>query len=77
LRTVLEQAGLEVVRVGGLGSLTHLCEKETIERVLRDEALLAEFIELCDRYDHEVLPDGPGVRERCGLIAVAKRPARV
>lgn len=71
LRTALEEAGMQVVRCGGLGSLANLCGPETVAQALQDEALFQEFLDLCERYDREVLPNGPGTRERAGLIAVA------
>lgn len=73
LRKILEQAGMKVLRIGGLGSLANLCGKETVERVLKDEALFQEFVKLCERFDREILPEGPGTRQRAGLIAVAER----
>ena len=30
-----------------------------------------DFVDLCERFDLEVLPDGPGSKQRAGLIAVA------
>jgi len=73
LRDILEQAGMRVLRIGGLGSLANLCGKEVVERVFGDEALFEEFLELCERFDREILPAGPGTRQRAGLIAVAER----
>ena len=71
LRTLVEQAGMRVLRCGGLGSLTNFCGPETVERVCQDEALFQDFVDLSERFDQEVLPDGPGTRQRAGLIAVA------
>jgi SAM-dependent methyltransferase len=73
LREILERVGMRVLRIGGLGSLANLCGKETVERVTRDEVLFQEFLELCERFDREILPKGPGTRQRAGLIAVAER----
>jgi hypothetical protein len=72
LSEILGQAGMRVLRIGGLGSLANLCGKEAVERALKDEALFQEFLELCEHFDREVLPDGPGTRQRAGLIAVAE-----
>jgi len=69
----LEQHGLHVLRCGGLGSLANLCGQETLELALKDNALLNEFLDLCERFDLELLPGGPGTRQRAGLIAVAER----
>jgi ubiquinone/menaquinone biosynthesis C-methylase UbiE len=69
----LENNGLKVLRCGGLGSLANLCGQEAVDRVLNDNALLDEFLNLCERFDQEILPDGPGTKQRAGLIAVAER----
>jgi hypothetical protein len=71
LRALLEALDMEVVRCGGLGTLSNLCGKETVSTVLKDQTLLKEFLDLCEQFDREVLPDGPGTRQRAGLIAVA------
>jgi SAM-dependent methyltransferase len=71
LQALLEGAGMHVLRCGGLGTLANLCDPEAVERVRRDEALFQDFLDLCERFDGEVLPDGPGTRQRAGLIAVA------
>jgi SAM-dependent methyltransferase len=79
LRRILEEAGMRVLRCGGLGSLALLCGQETVDQVLGDENLFEQFVDLCERFDKEVLPDGPGTRQRAGLIAVAEprvRPER-
>ncbi len=74
LKKVLNESGLIVQRLGGLGSLAYMCNQETIQRVTQDVALFSEFCDLCERYDREVLPEGPGTSARAGLIAVAQRP---
>lgn len=73
LRKILEKTGMRVLRIGGLGSLANLCGKETVQKILKDRALFQEFLDLCERFDKEILPDGPGTRQRAGLIAVAER----
>ena len=73
LRSILEGAGMEVLRIGGLGSLAHLCGVDAVEAAQQDAQVLEEFLDLCERYDQEILTDGPGSRERAGLIAVAER----
>jgi ubiquinone/menaquinone biosynthesis C-methylase UbiE len=72
LRRILEGAGMRVLRCGGLGSLALLCGAETVEQVLKDDELFRRFVDLCDRFDREILPGGPGTRQRAGLIAVAE-----
>ena len=72
LKEILERAGMRVLRIGGLGSLAYLCGQEAVERVSADEALLQTFLDFCERFDNEILPEGPGTRQRAGLIAVAE-----
>ena len=74
LRTALERAGLRVLRLGSLGSLANLCGAEVVRQVLRDARLFQEFLDVSERFDHDILPEGPGTRQRAGLIAVAERP---
>jgi hypothetical protein len=71
LRAILEEAGMRVLRCGGLGTLANFCGQEAVEQAHQDEALFQDFVDLCERFDREVLPDGPGTRQRAGLIAVA------
>jgi SAM-dependent methyltransferase len=73
LRAILESRGLRVVRCGGLGSLAGLVGPEAVARALRDEDLFEAFLDLCETYDRDILPEGPGTRQRAGLIAVAVR----
>ncbi len=72
LRTMLEDAGMRVLRCGGLGSLAMLCGAETVRLALHNSKLFEEFVKLCERFDKEIMPDGPGTRQRAGLIAVAE-----
>jgi hypothetical protein len=64
---------LRVLRIGGLGTLANLCGKETVERARKDASLFEEFLDLCDNFDREILPFGPGTAQRAGLIATAER----
>ena len=73
LRSMLEQAGMKVLRCGGIGSLAGLCEHEVLVWLHKDESLLQPFLDLCEYFDREILPDGPGTRQRAGLLAVAER----
>ncbi len=72
LSGILERAGMRVLRCGGLGSLALLCGQEMVQLVLKDEHLFEQFVDLCQRFDQEILPNGPGTRQRAGLIAVAE-----
>jgi hypothetical protein len=73
LKAILESAGMRVLRCGGLGSLAGFCRQETLDRLQNDEQLMEQFLDLCERFDGEILPHGPGTRQRAGLIAVATR----
>jgi ubiquinone/menaquinone biosynthesis C-methylase UbiE len=72
LKTIIKQANMQILRLGAFGSLSNTFEKKTIEQIFRDKTLSEEFIDLADRFDKEILPEGAGARQRCGLIAVAK-----
>jgi ubiquinone/menaquinone biosynthesis C-methylase UbiE len=72
LRQFLNEHGMKILRCGGLGSLAYFCGSESIEAVLKDEHQFQKFLDYCEYYDLEVLPDGPGTRQRAGLIAVAE-----
>jgi hypothetical protein len=72
LRKILEGAGMQVLRCGGLGSLAGLCAPEALLSVLKDGVLLEEFLSICERFDREILAEGPGTRQRAGLIAVVQ-----
>ena len=66
-------AGMNVLRCGGLGSLTSLYGQETVDQVLGDKDLLPAFLDIVEHFDREILTGGPGTRQRAGLIAVAER----
>jgi ubiquinone/menaquinone biosynthesis C-methylase UbiE len=73
LKEILQQTGMQVLRCGGLGSLASQCHPETIQRIIEKKELLEKFLEICEYYDREVLEEGPGTRQRAGLIAVAQK----
>jgi len=77
LKNSIGQNGLRVLRCGGLGSLINLCGREASEIALKDKVLLEEFLNLCERFDVEMLTSGPGTKQRAGLIAVAERFTKV
>jgi len=76
LRSALEAEELHVERCGGLGSLANFCSPETVAVVQGDPTRWEQFLDLCEQYDREILPDGPGTRQRAGLLAVGERPVR-
>jgi ubiquinone/menaquinone biosynthesis C-methylase UbiE len=73
LRKILEGEGMRILRCGGIGSLAGLCDPQALLRAAGDSALLESFLSLCEQFDSQILPDGPGTRQRAGLIAVAQR----
>lgn len=73
LAASIRAEGLYVERVGGLGSLSLLAGREAVRRAAAEQTLMQRFIELADRFDREIMPQGPGTRQRAGLIAVAHR----
>jgi ubiquinone/menaquinone biosynthesis C-methylase UbiE len=73
IKKILEQNGMRVLRCGGLGSLASQCHPETVRRIVERKELLEQFLEICEYYDQEVLEQGPGTRQRAGLIAVAEK----
>ncbi|MGB3341232.1 MAG: class I SAM-dependent methyltransferase [bacterium] len=70
LKIIIEQANMHILRLGAFGSLSNTFKKEMIEKISQNKVLLKEFIDLADRFDKEILPEGVGPRQRCGLIAV-------
>jgi SAM-dependent methyltransferase len=73
LKAILERNNMNVIRCCGIGSLAFFCGEEMIQKVQEDEKLFGNFLDLCDRFDKEIMPEGPGTRQRAGLIAVAER----
>lgn len=67
---------MKVLRCAGLGSLAFFCGKEMISKVQKIEELFDTFLDLCDRFDKEIMPRGPGTHQRAYLIAVAE-PAEI
>ena len=73
LRKILESAGMRILRCGGIGSLAGMCDQATLQRVTNDAVLLDSFLSVCEKFDTEILPEGPGTHQRAGLIGVAQR----
>ncbi len=78
----IQGLGLRVVRCTGLGSLAGLIEQERVQAICASDTF-DEFIRYCERFDIELLPDGPGPRhERVSLpwpnasVAVVVIPQR-
>lgn len=73
LKRILKGEGMQVVRCGGLGTLARLCDPEALSRARSDGIVSQSFLSMCEQFDKEILPDGPGTSQRAGLIAVAQR----
>ena len=73
LGALVEASGLRPLRVGSLGSLASLAGQEAVRAARQDPEIFEEFLDLCERFDREIMPDGPGTRQRAGLIVVAER----
>ena len=68
LAEALRAGGLDVELVRGLGSLTHLLLPHGALEIEPEELL-----ELCEAFDADVAPEGPGSFRRAGLIGIAHR----
>jgi len=68
---LLRKYGMRVKRCTSLGSLANFLKEDRLKQVVSSKKLLAEFLGLCERFDLEVMPDGPGTRNRSGVLAVA------
>ncbi len=65
--------GLTVLRAGAVGSLANILPPERLVGLQDKPSLWQEFIQLCDRFDRELMPDGPGSWQRAGLMVVGAR----
>ena len=72
LELLLKKSKMNVLRIGGIGSLANFCGQKVVEKVSENKKLFEEFLDLCEKYDKEILPNGPGTKARAGLIAVAE-----
>jgi SAM-dependent methyltransferase len=77
LTTILEESGMQALRCGGLGSLAGFCGPEVLAQVAKDDDLFQSFLDICEKFDAEILPCGPGTRLRAGLIAAACRTEEI
>lgn len=73
LKRILEGEGMQVLRCGGLGTLARLCDPEALLRARSVGPVFESFLSMCEQFDKEILPDGPGTSQRAGLIVVAER----
>jgi hypothetical protein len=73
LRRLIEVEGFTVTRAGGLGSLAWLCGREHVRAIAEDPSTFAAFVERCEAFDRDLMPDGPGTEDDTGLIGVGRR----
>jgi hypothetical protein len=73
LASIIEGNGLRVIRAGGIGSLATLWPQDLLTKILSQEQLLAQFLNLCEQFDAQILSEGPGTRDDTGLLIVAQR----
>jgi ubiquinone/menaquinone biosynthesis C-methylase UbiE len=72
LKALLEANEMKSIEIRPLGTLANLSEK-VLEQIYSNDELLKLFLGLCDEYDTDIDPNGPGTRQRAGLLAVAYR----
>lgn len=78
LRDELENCSMKVKFSRSIGSLTHLyllhLYRQKPDSMQSPNLRLTEdFIDMCEKYDIEVMPNGPGSFRRAGVIALAER----
>ncbi|WP_049894815.1 class I SAM-dependent methyltransferase [Paenibacillus antibioticophila] len=80
LENELRANGMKVIANRSLGSLSHIFLMHLRNSELRINDLqgdaLNQFIEISEKYDIEIMPDGPGSFRRSGIIAVAETSGR-
>lgn len=80
IRSELEKNMMKVIFSRSIGSLTHLyllhlyrqLKNEQISIVMKDTIDKEGFIDLCELYDKEIMPNGPGSFRRAGIIALSE-----
>jgi len=73
LAALIKKHGFRVNQCHALGSLANLCGQGTVDAALKHRGAMEEFLNLCEHFDKEIMPGGPGTKQRAGLIAVAYR----
>jgi hypothetical protein len=73
VRRIIEEAGFTVLRCSGLGTLANLCGDVVTNYLKENDAVIEDFLDLCEYFDRDVMPNGPGTKQRAGLIAVGER----
>lgn len=81
LSQALKSNGMQVLECRTIGSLTHLYllhlyrqnPPEEVHQLLNQQSQDPAFLELCDYYDRQVMPQGMGSFRRAGLFAAAEK----
>ncbi len=73
LAGLIKASGFNVQTCHGLGSLANLTGKDTVDFVKQNPRARETFLDLCEEFDKKIMPNGPGTKQRAGLIAIAKR----
>lgn len=78
LKTELEKNNMKVLFSRSLGSLSHLYllhlyRQFPNEKQSNNFNTSEDFIDLCEKFDIEIMPNGPGSFRRAGVIALAER----
>ena len=81
LRNILQRNGMNVLECHSIGSLTHLYLMHLYRQNTADEvhkkintiSMDKDFLELCDYFDKNVMPDGMGSFRRAGIFAAAEK----
>lgn len=77
LKSELEKNNMRVIFSRSLGSLTHLYLLHLYRQnpnAVQSQNLKAskDFVDLCEKFDKEIMTDGPGSFRRAGVIALAE-----
>lgn len=73
LAGLIKASGFNVQACHGLGSLANLTGKDTVDFVKQNHRAMETFLDLCEEFDRKIMPNGPGTKQRAGLIAIAER----
>ncbi len=81
LRNILQQNSMNVLECRSIGSLTHLYlmhlyrqnNADDVHKKINAVSTEKDFLELCDYYDKNVMPEGMGSFRRAGIFAAAEK----
>lgn len=73
LAAAIAKRGFKVQACRGLGSLANLLGVDFVDSVKKNKKVLETFLDLCEDFDRDIMPGGPGTKQRAGLLAVAER----